>query len=91
MPTPPPPEKPKEERVRETITILKKLEEVGIGTFDPGYEQVKTAMREWVTTGEAATHTVEFPRFGRRGELILPARADRAASLNLKVVRGAKR
>lgn len=91
MPTPPPPEKPKEDRVRETITILKKLEEVGIGTFDPGYELVKGAMREWVNTGVAASLTVEFPRFGRRGELVLPARADRSASLNLKVVRVGRR
>jgi hypothetical protein len=84
-------EKPKEERVRETITILKKLQEVGIADTDPGYVDIKARMSEWVKTGEASAATVEFPRHGRRGELVLPRRADRAATLSLKVVGGNRR
>jgi hypothetical protein len=87
MPKAPPPEKPKEDRVREAITILNKLKEVGIADTDPGYVAVKTHMSEWVKTGEAAAHTIEFPRHGRRGELTLPHRADRAAGLSLKAAR----
>ncbi len=85
-PLPPPAEKSKEERGRETITILGKLKEVGIADTDPGFVAVKDAMRAWVSTGEACTHTIEFPRAGRRGTLVLPSRADRTVGLTLKVV-----
>ncbi len=80
----PPPPKPKEDRLKETITILKKLQEVGIAETDPGYTESKRLMSEWVREGAAATHRIEFPRHGRYAELVLPWRADRAASLLLK-------
>jgi hypothetical protein len=81
---PAPAEKPKEDRLRETLTILQKLREIGIPDSDPGYLNVKALMSQWVKDGLASATKVEFPRFGRRGELVLPRRADRAASLNLK-------
>jgi hypothetical protein len=80
----PPAAKAKEERLKETITILKKLQEVGIADTDPGYTESKRLMSKWIHDGEAATHRVEFPRHGRTAELVLPWRADRAASLHLK-------
>ena len=83
---PPAPEKPKEDRLRETITILRKLNEVGIADTEPGYQEVKTRMSQWVKDGIASSAKIEFARYGRRGELILPRRADRAASLNLTQV-----
>jgi hypothetical protein len=76
----------KSERVKETVTILKKLQEVGIATTEPGYVEVKTLMTAWINDGGQHTHTVEFPRYGRKGTLVLPARAGRTASLMLKVV-----
>jgi hypothetical protein len=82
----PPIPKSKEERLKETITILKKLQEVGIAETEPGYTESKRLMSKWIHDGEAATHYVEFPRYGRRAELVLPSRADRAASLLLKHV-----
>ena len=83
---PPHPEKPKEDRLKETVTILKKLQEVGIADTDPGYLEVKGKMSEWVKSGEAGSYRIDFHRHGRRGELVLPRRADSAASLNLKNV-----
>ena len=71
--------------MKETITILNKLREVGIAETDPGYQQVKTCMSVWVSNGEAASHKIDFHRHGRRGELVLPRRADRAAGLSLKM------
>ncbi len=82
----PPLQKPKAERLSETITILKKLQEVGIPETDPGYKEVKAAMTNWVQTGEPASLKVDFLRHGRRGELTLPFRAGRAAELFLKSV-----
>ena len=78
--------KPKEDRVRETITILNKLKEVGIADTEPGYQEVKRLMSKWVHDGEAASYKVDFHRFGRRAELVLPARADRTVSLALKAI-----
>lgn len=83
----PAPDKTKEDRVKETVTILRKLQEVGIADTDPGYKQVKELMTAWVATGEASSHTVDFYRAGRRGELTLPRRADRAAGLALKALK----
>jgi hypothetical protein len=76
--------KPKEDRVKESITILNKLKELGIKDIEPGYQRVKELMSEWVKTGESVTETVEFPYFGRKADLVLPKRADRTASLLLK-------
>ena len=76
----------KEERVKETVTILRKLQEVGIAPTEPGYVQVKTFMTTWINDGGSFTHTVEFPRYGRRGELVLPNRTGKTASLLLKMI-----
>jgi hypothetical protein len=78
--------KPKSERLSETITILKKLQDVGIAVTDQGYQEIKAKMTQWVSDGLAATFKVDFHRHGRRGELVLPSKAGRAASLNLKSV-----
>jgi hypothetical protein len=87
MPTPKP-EKPKEERVGESITILKKLREIGIHEAEPGFLQTKELMSAWVSTGLGGDYTIEFPRFGRKADLVLPSRAGRVASLNLRAPRG---
>ena len=75
--------KTKEERVREAVTILKKLMEVGITAMDPGYKQVKEHLDKWIADGEYAEYKLEFARYGRRAELILPKRKDKSASLEL--------
>lgn len=81
------PEKPKVERVKETITLLNKLKEVGILDTDPGYLEIKEKMATWVKEGGSATFEVDFVRTNRRAEVVLPRRADRAASINLRVLR----
>lgn len=79
-------EKPKAERLQETITILKKLQEVGVPETDQGYIDAKAKLSAWVATGESAKHTVIFPLVSRRGELVLPRRAGVPASLLLKAI-----
>jgi hypothetical protein len=78
------PEKTKEDRVRETVTLLKKLLEVGVCTTDPGYIESKKAMDAWIADGRSVSQTIEFPTIGRRGELVLPRKQSAAASLLLK-------
>jgi hypothetical protein len=81
------PDKPKADRLKETVEILKKLKEVGIGEYDAGYQAVKEHMTRWLEDGRAAAYTIDFPRHGRKGELELPRRADKAASLQLRAPR----
>jgi len=74
------------DRIKDTVTILKKLQEVGIATTEPGYIQVKAHMDDWIKNGGKHVHEIQFPRYGRKGELVLPSRSGRTASLFLKTV-----
>jgi hypothetical protein len=75
--------KNKVDKVKETITLLTKLKELGIPTSEPGYTETKKRCDEWINGTEAWSGRIDFPRFGRRAELILPARADRVSSMKL--------
>lgn len=72
--------------MKETITLLKKLQEVGIPTIDSGYKEIQARMTAWVNTGEPETFSIAFARVDRRAEVVLPRRADRAASISLKAL-----
>ena len=78
--------KPKEDRLKESMEILRKLEELGVARTEPGFQEVQRHMSAWVATGEADSFKAEFYRHGRRAECVLPARADRVATLALKVL-----
>jgi hypothetical protein len=77
-------DKPKEDRLKEGITILQKLREVGITDVEPGFREIQNYIRVWVAGGPAAQHRIEFPRYGRVAELLLPRRARNVASMSLK-------
>ncbi len=77
------PLKSKMERVKESITILKKLKELGIPTNEPGYVFTKQKLDEWIAGGEQWDGRVDFPRFQRRAELVLPVRPDRVVSMTI--------
>lgn len=86
MPSPPPAEKTKYDRVKETVTLLKKLLEFGISDGNDGYMQIKDALDEWIKTGDAAEHFIPLRTYRRNAVLTLPKRADRAAELVLKAL-----
>jgi len=75
--------KTKAERVQEAVTLLKKLQELGIHVSDPGYKQAKTFLDTWIKDGEEATHEFWFARYGRKAVIDLPKRVERAATLKL--------
>lgn len=77
-------QKPKEDRVKESVTLLKKLIEVGIATTDPGFKDTKIQLDKWINEGEAWSGKIEFPRYGRIADLVLPFRKDRVSSMMLK-------
>ena len=49
--------KPKEERLKETITILKKLKEIGIPSDHHFYNEIKERMSDWVKDGDVLEET----------------------------------
>jgi hypothetical protein len=83
----PPPDKTKEDRLKETIRILKQLVELGYSDADIGYKDVKSIMTTWVNDGKGIATKVYFTRQGRIADISLPKRADKTATLHLKVDR----
>lgn len=73
--------KSKGERLKETVTLLKKLPEVGVPTSSYVYEQVKNEMTNWVSDGPAFDDRFDFG--SHWGDLKLPVKAGHVASLNL--------
>lgn len=68
--------KTKEDRLKDTITILKRLQMIGVANTDPGYLETKKYLDEWINTGEYAHHKYYFFRYGRKAELILVNRKE---------------
>ena len=75
--------KPKAERVKEAVTILGKLREIGVPSNEVGYIVTKQKIDEWIQGGPAFNDIIEFPRLQRRAELKLPVKMGRVASLML--------
>ena len=74
--------KSKEERLKETITLLMKLPSVGIPRMHPLFLIVKEKMSTWVNGGDAISERIDFG--SHWGELILPTKPGRVSSLDLK-------
>ena len=74
--------KPKEERLRETITLLKKLPEVGVPRGSFAYTQVQDLMTTWVHDGPGHKETIDFQ--SHWGYLVLPVVQGTVSSLDLK-------
>jgi hypothetical protein len=77
------PLKSKMDRVKESITILKKLKELGIPTNEPGYALTKMQLDAWIAGGDLWEGRIDFPRFQRRAEMVLPVRPDRVVSMTI--------
>lgn len=78
--------KPKADRLREGITILKKLAEVGIPATEPAYMEIQACISAWVSTGESVAKAIPLARFDRVAHLTLPRRRTAVATLVLKTV-----
>jgi hypothetical protein len=80
-------EKPKEERLKETLRLLKGLKANGMTEGDGCYGAIKGLLTHWVTTGEAVDTTIDLFRQNRIAHISLPKSADRPATIALKVVK----
>jgi hypothetical protein len=79
--------KTKDQRVKEAINLLKKVQELpnefGLFGQDAVYLQIKSAISSWVETGVPKTLVAPMYRVGRNAELVL--NDDQVASLALKI------
>lgn len=76
-------EKTRDERVKETVTLLQKLPKAGIPTSHEVYLEISELMREWVKDG--LPRSQEFDLLSHRGYLILPATRGTTVSFAMKV------
>ena len=76
--------KPVEDRVREGIALLKKIQEVGIDKSDDGFKELQSKISDWVKTGDPWTGKIKFPLDNRIAEVLLPRKSTAVASLVLK-------
>ena len=76
------PDKSKAERVKETVTLLKKLPQVGVPVESYAYSQVQDFMTEWVNGAAASRHIIDFT--SHEGTLVLPDKEGQVSSLDLK-------
>ncbi len=83
--------KTKAQRVMDAVEILRNIKGVGITEDTVGYADVKAKLDEWIQTGDAWSGKVDFPRYGRYAELILPWRADRKCTCVLRATPELKR
>jgi hypothetical protein len=81
-----PQEKPKEERLKEGVTMIKKLKQVGISPEDSGFQSIQKAVSEWVKTGEEFKDVIPFARYDRNAHIVLPKYVGSSASIVLKVI-----
>jgi hypothetical protein len=79
-------EKPKADRLREGIHLLKELQNAGVSPVAPGYADLKTQITQWVETGERWEGRITFPSYGRYADVVLPKKATQTATIAFKVV-----
>jgi hypothetical protein len=77
------PEKSRAERLKETITLLKKLPDVGVPRESYAYSEVQDLMTAWVNGGPAVNTRIDFVTHW--GDLKLPVLGGKVSSLNLTV------
>jgi hypothetical protein len=78
--------KSKEDKLKEGIKLLKQIKDLGILDTDPSYVLIKDYISEWVKSEDKhmKEYVIEFPRYGRKGHLTLPWRADKTCEFLLK-------
>ncbi len=77
--------KPKDERLKEGIELLKQLKNAGVEEHSFGFIELKTKISEWIKDENGWEGTIGFPDYGRIAEVDLPKYTNRSAGINFKV------
>ena len=76
-------EKTVSERLQESMRILNKILALGVDREDYSYKELSKQFSIWVKTGVEWKGTINFYRYGRNAEVVLPSEKNRAATCNL--------
>ena len=78
--------KSKEERVKETIHLLKQILNLGIADTEPAYVDVKNYLNQWIRSDEKEirVYDIEFARYGRKATLTLPWKSGKTCEFLMK-------
>jgi hypothetical protein len=77
-------DKPKEERLKEGISLLKQMLDLVKDNEHPGYVELKTVITQWINDGKAYDGKIEFYDHHRIAEVSLPRSANKAAAIAFK-------
>lgn len=59
-------------KAKESVDLIKQLSGMGISDAEPGFVELRGKLNEWIRGGPAWAGKVEFARYGRYVDLILP-------------------
>jgi hypothetical protein len=80
-------DKSPQERVKECITIIRKLtENLALPEDAPEVAELRGRMNDYIRTGDAWSGTVDFKRWGRIAECNFPKRAGKPVEVTLKAI-----
>ena len=77
-------EKPKEERLKESLEIFQSLKTLGIPFDTPEVQELKVHIDAYIHEGVCWSGSISFMRFGRMAEVNLPRRADKQIEVTLR-------
>jgi hypothetical protein len=63
------------ERLKESMTILRKIQTLGIPSSDSSYKELSGHFNTWIKDGPAYEGVVEFRMWNRKAVLHLPVKA----------------
>jgi hypothetical protein len=78
------PEKLKEDRLKEGISLLKQMNDMIKDMEHPGMVELKQVITTWVNDGKAYDGKIDFYDHDRYAEVSLPRTANRAATVAFK-------
>lgn len=78
------PDKPKEDRLKEGISLLKQMNDMILDLEHPGMIELKTVISNWVKDGKAYDGKIDFYDHDRFAEVSLPRTANKAATVAFK-------
>lgn len=59
-------------RAKEAVDVIKQLSGAGLTDAEPGFVELRAKLNEWIRGGPAWAGKIEFARYGRYVDLILP-------------------
>ena len=78
------PDKPKEDRLKEGISLLKQMNNMIQDLDHPGMIELKKVITTWVSDGKAYDGKIDFYDHDRYAEVSLPRTANKAATVAFK-------